>query len=235
MNKVAIFVEGQTEQVFVEQLLLEIAGKQNICIETRRGYGGKRFPRKLIMLKREIPGGDEKYLALIVNSATENRVKSDIRDNYESLVRSGYKAIIGIKDVYPDFKREDIPKLEVGLRYKMKTRPVEVMFVLAVMEIEAWFLAEYTHFKRIHARLTIDRIKNELNFDPSTDDMELRDWPSNDLHNIYALENMAYKKKEVYAKRTAEVLDYAEIYLGLSSKLKPIEELISEIDRFMEL
>ncbi|KKK76890.1 hypothetical protein LCGC14_2859110 [marine sediment metagenome] len=37
MNKLAIFVEGQTEQAFVRTLLEEIAGTKNIHIEERTG------------------------------------------------------------------------------------------------------------------------------------------------------------------------------------------------------
>lgn len=233
MDKVAIFVEGQTEEIFVERLLLEIAGRQSICIETRRGYGGRRFPRKLITLKRETPRGDERYLALIVNCATDNRVKSDIRDNYESLVKSGYKAIIGIKDVYPDFKRQEIPKLEAGLRYKMKTRPVEVTFVLAVMEIEAWFLAEHEHFKRIHEGLTLARIRKAVGFDPSADDVELRDHPSDDLHRIYSLVGLAYNKRRGNVHRTVKVLDYSRMYLELGNRVSALGQFVGAIDTFL--
>ena len=64
--------------------------------------------------------------------------------------------------------------------------------------------------------------------------MELRDRPSQDLHQIYALEGLAYKKRKGHTERTVEALDYAEIYLGLGSKVQAIREFTSEIDRFME-
>ncbi len=232
MNKVAIFVEGQTEQIFVEKLLIEIADKKNVHI-TKCELTGPKHRRKRLYFSHV--DNRKKYFAHLVDCHGDSTVKSDIRENYDGLVKAGYSSIIGIRDVYPSVERAQIPDLRRGLGLYVKTKPVAPVFILSVMEIEAWFLAEYTHFKKINARLTIDRIKNELNFDPSTDDMELRDWPANDLHNIYALEGMAYRKKEAQATRTAEVLDYAEIYLSLSSKLKPIEELISEVDRFMEL
>jgi len=231
MNKLAVFVEGKTEQLFAEKLLLEIADKKNIHIEKCQLTGGNKYPRKRLLFRRMNDG--RRYFAYIVDCRSDSTVKSDIVDNYNSLVREGYSSIIGIRDVYP-IERTMIHKLRQVLGYHVKTEPVTPVFILSVMEIEAWFMAEHTHFQRIHTGLTVDRIKAELNFDPSQDNMELRDHPSQDLHQIYALEGMAYKKRKDHIERTVEALDYAEIYLGLSSKLQAIEELTLEIDRFME-
>ncbi len=231
MNKLAVFVEGQTEQIFTEKLLIEIAGRKNICIEKRELTGGRKYLRKRLYFRNS--DTKKKYFAYIVDCQSDSTVKSDIVDNYDSLVREGYSSIIGIRDVYP-VERREIPKLRYRLNYLVKTKPIMPVFILSVMEIEAWFLAEHTHFKRIHESLTIDRIKAELNFDPSQDNMELRDRPSQDLHQIYALEGLAYKKRKGHTERTVEALDYAEIYLNLSSRLQAIREFTSEIDRFME-
>ena len=40
-KKIACFVEGQTEQIFVERLFQEIAGYKQISIETYKFQGGK--------------------------------------------------------------------------------------------------------------------------------------------------------------------------------------------------
>ncbi len=44
------------------------------------------------------------------------QVKSDIVDNYNSLIREGYSSIIGIRDVYP-IERAKIEDLRRGLKY----------------------------------------------------------------------------------------------------------------------
>ena len=36
MKKIAFFVEGQTEQLFINKLLIEIAGQKNILVELSR-------------------------------------------------------------------------------------------------------------------------------------------------------------------------------------------------------
>ena len=175
MNKLAVFVEGKTEQLFAEKLLLEIADRQNIHIEKCQLTGGNKYPRKRLYFRRLNDG--RRYFAYIVDCHSDSTVKSDIVDNYNSLIREGYSSIIGIRDVYP-IERTMIRKLKQGLISRVKTKPVTPVFILSVMEIEAWFMAEHTHFQRIHTALTIDRIKAELTFDPSQDNMELRDHPS---------------------------------------------------------
>ena len=234
MNKVAIFVEGLTEQIFVEQLLTEIAGEANISIKKCKLTGGKKGPRTRLCFRHNVD--DREYFAHIIDSSNDSTVKSDIVDNYDSLVANGYTSIIGIRDVYP-LDRSELPLLKRGLAYKVKTKPLSPVFVIPVMETEAWFLAEHSHFKRIHPGLTINRIKSTLNFDPSVDSTELRDHPANDLNVIYALEGVVYnknnRKRQSEIKRTVNALDFNEIYFTLSGKISSLKELILEIDRFL--
>jgi len=232
MNKLAIFVEGQTEQVFVERLLVEIAGAKNVRIEKRKATGGKKSGRRMRLVEASAPDPAERYFVLIVDCGEDERVKSDIAERYDQLVRSGYQAIIGIRDVYPQ-KREDIPKLRQGLRYRIRTVPIEVLFVLAVMETEAWFIAEHTHFERIGNELTLERIRAEIGFDPSTDDIQSRDHPAEDLHSIYGLIGLAYKKSKVHVQRTVNVLDYETIYLELGQKFEDLQRLVDHLDLFL--
>ena len=48
MKKIAFFVEGQTEQLFINKLLIEIAGQKNISIELEQFQGYGRRPTKNI-------------------------------------------------------------------------------------------------------------------------------------------------------------------------------------------
>jgi hypothetical protein len=66
-----------------------------------------------------------------------------------------------------------------------KTEDLPIELLLAVMEIEAWFLGEYTHFERVSPNLKLERIRAALQFDPSTDDLEKRKHPTEDLDHIY--------------------------------------------------
>jgi len=80
MKKLAIFVEGQTEQLFVERLLVEIAGSNYVSIESYAAHGGGKSgqPRRLKLLTARKTFGTEKYYITLVNSGTDGRVASDI-------------------------------------------------------------------------------------------------------------------------------------------------------------
>lgn len=233
MRRLAIFVEGLTEQLFAERFLKEVTGEKGLSIEKRRASGGRKgTKRTLILLSAPAGASTPKFFALIVDCGSDNRVKSDIRDNYANLVSKGYKTIIGMRDAYPVAKRPaDLPKLRKGLLYKLKSRPVEVAFVLAVMEIEAWFLSEHTHFQRIDRRLTVDRIRRAITFDPSRDDAQLRQCPSHDLDVIYKLVRLSYKKETAAITRTINALDFARIYLEFGNRFEDLKVLIEKIDK----
>lgn len=232
MNKLAIFVEGQTEQAFVRKLLEEIAGTKNIVIEERAARGGRKDKRRMRLLDATDAASGKKYFVMIVDCGSDERVKSDIVERYDGLVKSGYEGIIGIRDVYPE-ERRDVPRIRQRLPYKLKSVPIEVLFVLAVMEIEAWFLAEHTHFMRIHDELTARRIHEEMGFDPAVEDMQLRDHPAEDLHRIYQLVGLAYKKTKTHIQRTVGLLDYAAVYLELGQRFGDLRNLVDRVDRFL--
>jgi hypothetical protein len=233
MKKLAVFVEGQTEQIFIEKLLVEIAGKNNIAIEKRQALGGQSTKRTLKLIEASTPESDQHYFAQIVDCGSDSRVKSDIMDRYNGLVAQGFDTIIGVRDVYPDIAHGDIPLLRSGLRRHLKTSPIDVKFVLGVMEIETWFIAEHTHLQRLHSSLTPILIKSRLGFDPSIDDVQLRPHPAEDLDNIYHLAGLKYAKDKNRVQRTVRILDYERIYLDLPSKYPDLKTLIDTITNFL--
>src|SRR5881296_1682184 len=111
MRRLAIFVEGLTEELFAETLLREVAGDRGLDIEKRRASGGKIAKRTLTLLSAPPGSSSPEFFALIHNCGADNQVKSDIRDNYANLVSKGYKTIIGMRDAYPNVKCVvDVPK-----------------------------------------------------------------------------------------------------------------------------
>lgn len=52
MKKITFFVEGQTEQLFINKLLIEIAGQKNISVELEQFQGYGRRPTKIFILKQ---------------------------------------------------------------------------------------------------------------------------------------------------------------------------------------
>ncbi|OGF51419.1 MAG: hypothetical protein A2044_01485 [Candidatus Firestonebacteria bacterium GWA2_43_8] len=232
MKKLAVFVEGQTEQLFVCKLLEEIAGKNNITIEKKKWRINKKGIRVFTTVDVLSSNKKTSYNILIYDCGSDSKVKSDISENYDNLVKNNYDKIIGLRDVYPN-KYQEIGKIEKYLHYGIKTKPISVSIVLAVMEIEAWFLAEASHFTKIHKKLTIDRIVKHLNFDITKEDIELRNHPAQDLNNIYGLESFAYNKRRKNCERTIKALDFNLIYLDLVNRIKYLSKFIYEINSFL--
>ena len=172
MNRLAIFVEGYTEILFVEKLINEIAGKNNVLIDHKKIIGGSKVRRRILTVKAANPDASKKYYILLIDCGGDEQVKSRIIEEHRALTNKGYSKIIGIRDVRPNFTYAEIPKLEASLPKYIKTSLCPVRFILQIMEIEAWFLAETTHFSKISPSITLDTIKSALGFDPENEDME---------------------------------------------------------------
>ena len=232
MKRLAIFVEGQTEQQFVSKMLREIAGEKNIAIDELRWALSRKGNRCFTVITASAKTADQKYYVLIYDCGGDSTVKTDIVDNYDGLAKNSYEKIIGLRDVYP-LSSADIPALEYRLKFRVPTKPVPVDMLLAIMEIEAWFLAETTHFLKIHPALTVGRISTHLNFDPTTQNVEERVCPADDLNSIYHLERFAYNKRKSNCQRTIDALEYGALYFDLPKKINSLRRFIQSIDSFL--
>lgn len=232
MNRLAVFVEGYTEVLFVEKLIEEIAGQNKVRIEHKTIRGGSTTRRTMKLIKAARPSSGEKYYVLIFDCGGDEQVKTRILEEHENLTKTGYSRLIGIRDVRPQFVHNDIPKLEAGLTKYIKTSLAPVTFILAIMEIEAWFLAEASHFPRIEPSITVSEIKAKLGFDPENDDLAQRSYPAEDLNACYAIGGRSYLKRQ--SKVTVDALDFALIYTALRGKIQYLDRLSSAIDTFLE-
>jgi len=232
MKKYAFFVEGYTERLFLEKLLTEIFGSNKIKIETKKISGGRRIPVSITTLSTSSNSEKKDYYILIYDCGGDSSIRSYIGDQRASLIKTGYIKIFGIRDVYPDFDRSEIIKLRNGLYFKLPQKDLPTKFILSIMEIEAWFLAEENHYATIDSKLTIDYIKNNYCFDPSIYNTELRDEPTNDLIKIYQLVGKSYTKTKSHIDRTINSLDYDNVYLNVRNRVNALNELVTEIDSF---
>lgn len=232
-KKIACFVEGHTEQIFVERLFQEIAGYKQISIETYKFQGGKANriiqPLKLSTIK------NAPFFVLLYDCGNDAHVVSDIRKQHQSLIKNGYEKILGLRDLYP------IPlgtkeEIETGIRGFLKPLQkigVPISVILAVMEIEAWFLAEWNYLAKIDNRLTCDFILQECGLDLRIIDTEQRAHPSQDLEEIYRLVSRKYDKSEITSQEIINNLDYEFLYLHLVNSVTQLKRFIDEIDSFL--
>lgn len=231
--KLAIFVEGLTERLFVERLISEIAGRKNIRIRIENVSGKSNARRLRLISDNEVE--NPKGYVLIRDSQGDHNVASDVRDNYQKLVNEGYVEIVGLRDLFPK-PESDLPILlglsRRSLNFKLPTIPFKVTWIIAVMEIEAWFLAEFTHFSRISPQLTRQNILASFGIDIETENMEKRPNPAKDLNTIYEFAGLSYIKKSDNIKNTVENLDFAIIYTSMSH-VRQLNLLVDTIDGFV--
>ncbi len=231
MKKVAFFVEGLTERIFLEKLFAAVFASRHLAIEVKKIKGGTRIPITITAITTPNLTDQIKYYILIYDCGGDSNVRSYIEEQRASLINNGYEKILGLRDVYP-IDRADIHKLLYGLNFKLQQKPIPVVFILAIMELEAWFIAEHTHFIKINSGLTVDIIRHTLGFDPSIDNMELKNQPAVDLNNCYNIVGDNYSKNEASLERTTSAIDYGEIYFNTRTRVNSLNLLLNEIESF---
>ncbi|MBT2794483.1 hypothetical protein [Paraburkholderia strydomiana] len=227
-------MEGYTELLFIDRLIREIAAKKQLAVQHRKIRGGGRdgkVPKRYVELQVPTEMDGISHYVLIVDCGGEKLVAQRVREEHAALDAKGYEKIIGIRDVFPNFTKADVPSLRRAMQYAIKTKLAPVQFVLSVMEIEAWFLSEHLHFPHIDPAITVAAIHAALGFNPATDDMSDRQAPADDLIAAYELGGKTYTKGS--AEGTIHALDYDHVYIGLRDRIPDLNDLMESIDTFL--
>ncbi len=123
--------------------------------------------------------------------------------------------------------------MRTGLWQKLRKDSPEVRLVLAVMEAEAWFIAEHTHFQRLDPALTRQFIRTECGFDPAVVDVESLPQPSNDLRRIYGLVGRPYEKTRGQVEAIVAALSFPNLYTQVRPRVPALAGLLDSIDEFL--
>jgi hypothetical protein len=228
MKKIAIFVEGMTEQEFAVDLVSALAGAKGLHVVLSRQWRGK-----VAITPTVAPAGTNFY-ALIIDCSSDEQVKSQIREQYPTLIARGFTAIIGLRDVYPR-PRVEIPKIQAMLAAGLPKGPVVPQIHLAVMEIEAWFLSETSHFAQINKTLTVPYIVSR-GFNIAAYPGDSWDHPAFVLDGIYKLVKLRYmdsrrRKTKSRVRRTLNALSFDELYLTVRHRLPHLDSFVTCVER----
>lgn len=221
--KIAVFVEGLTELEFVWSLIEAICGQRGIDFEVRQQSHGR-----LVFVSLDRAPEATTYV-LIVNCQSDGQVKTQIRDQYASLVSSNYTYIIGLRDVFP-LGHADIPRLQAALETGLPTGgPAPVAMHLAILEVESWFLDEITHFQRIDPSLTHVALVAG-GFDVVGTLGETWANPAQTLDNIYKLCGKRYRKKQSHILRTVNSLSPEELYMTVRTRASSFDRFLTSLE-----
>jgi hypothetical protein len=234
MKKLAIFVEGLTEQILVRQMLQAVLDRNKIAIQTVKITGGQNVRMSFTVMRAAHVDTRTDYYVLIYDCGGETNVKGYLMAHRDKLVENGYKMVMGLRDVYPNFAREDVGKLLRGLNHKLPQRKAATMIYLAIMETEAWFLGEYRHLRKVSRKLTPEFIEKQLGFNPKTENMEERDHPSDDMKAVYHLVGHDYTKKRDRLNAVVSKLDFDFFTHGLARKMPSLGQFVTGLERFFK-
>ncbi|MDR1643006.1 MAG: hypothetical protein LBT59_25215 [Clostridiales bacterium] len=215
MIKIAIFVEGQTELIFIARLVEETLSRQSRPAIRNQLFGG----RNTTILENDT------HYVLINDCGGDNSVKGRIRDNYPALVRESYVCVIGLRDLYP---LTDAQRLRDSLQEGLpKSGCVFAQIFLAIKEIESWMIAEDRHYLKISSALGKELVNSIAGMDVFSESTEILPHPAQTLHKIYLAAGTSYKKSAWQVQRTVDAIDY-EYLRG------PVRERIESLDSFLE-
>lgn len=249
MIKVAIFVEGQTELIFVRAFLLKVFDYQNINVGCFNLFTNNNYHRTDYAFPNEI---DETLLFYfeIINIGNDNAVLSRILSREKYLWNSGFDKIIGLRDMYSRVYREEAKNAQISEElnrlFKSSTkeqiqkraeRPNDIHFIFAIMEVEAWFLGFEDIFMNLDTQLSPDFIHQKLGFDLRNIDPETTFFhPTKVIKDIYNLINQSYTKgrSEIEALMSHLSKDDFEL-LKMDNKCQSYSEFYTAIPKIEDL
>ena len=192
MRKVAIFTEGQSEQIFICHLLLQTIDCSKVSFKCFRLYAGRTHPAPF-----DYPNPHAEVSFLIVDVGQDEKVLSIIKEREKDFIRKGFERIIGLRDMYSEeyLKRSPneidnsvIKTLVDGWNSTIQkmSDPSKIEIHIAVMELEAWFLAIYNIFERVNSKLSVEYIESKLginlaSIDPQTEFIK----PAEEVNRIF--------------------------------------------------
>ena len=232
MRKLAIFVEGLTEQILVRKMLHAVLGRNQIAIQTVKITGGHNVRMSFTVMRAAHVNSQTDYFVLVYDCGGETNVKSYMLARRNKLISNGYTMVMGLRDAYPNFTREEVPKLLRGLNHKLPQKKASTHIYLAIMETEAWFLGEYRHLKKVSRILTPAYIQKHFGFNPHTENMEEREHPSEDMKRIYQAAGHDYTKKRDRLNAVIGKLDFHYFTHDLAEIMPSLGAFVDGLEKF---
>lgn len=171
--KVALFVEGQTEQIFVSDLLLKWYNYDETIIgfECVAARGATLFRGGFTTYGS--PASENFFL--IRNIGNDESVISRMQEEAENMIERGYRLIIGLRDMYSqDYsnkirtypKQIDQPlnqRYIDGARNILANHPQSRLLRIhhAIMEVEAWLLGMPSSLLGLSPAMTKEYIRSQ--------------------------------------------------------------------------
>lgn len=162
VRKVALFVEGFAELVFVREFLLKWYewDSAKVGFDCYTLHAGNQCEESYSWGDKD----SENYFQ-ILNAGNDNKVLSAMLDRAEGFHVAGYTLVVGLRDMFSqDYtnktslknkKRVIDPELNdkfihgAQLAIQAKAKPIDIRLHYAIMEVEAWLLGMPSYMEQL--------------------------------------------------------------------------------------
>lgn len=204
MTKTAVFVEGQTELIFVREYFLKYFDYQDVAVACYTLFTDASH----VPTEYAFPNPSASNYFEIINVGMDGSVLTRLLRREKLLWAAGFHRIIGLRDMYSKDYRSIVKDIDAttihlfieGHRKQIDSsaiQPSNIGFHFAIMETEAWVLGLYNCFVHLDRRLTPSFLSHHFGRDVSTIDPETT-WfhPANELKKLYGLVGRNYHKSK---------------------------------------
>ena len=217
MKKIAIFVEGQGEQIFIRNLLFHLIDPSKFSFRCLRLRADTEHD-----VPYQFPNPNAEVHFQILNVQGDESVLSAIREREELLFSNGFTKVIGLRDMYSDAYRKRSREIDDQVTQEFVDRTNEtidqmsnaerIRLHFSIMELEAWWLSMYNLFSKIDARLTQRLIEEELSYDLSKIDPQKAFFhPAREVEKIFELIGSRYDKSRDDVEKITSRIDSSDI------------------------
>lgn len=229
MNKYAFFVEGQTERIFLEKFIAEYFTFPAAVSESKKIVGDN-----IVSIRINSHSKNTGLYFLIYDVGNDERVATQMIEKVRNMVETqNYKMIFGLRDLYPNprNKKSEIVK-QINNEFEKTGFMNNLKIVIAVMEIESWFLSDCDVFSKINNVLTTDNIFAQLELNLQDSNPEDFDKPSNIIDKILRLIGDRYEKTESDSYKIISRLDFCKLCLdeNVLTKVHSLKYLLDSLN-----
>lgn len=236
-SKIIIFTEGQTELIFLRNLLLKCFNLDKISFECVDLFGES--------VPYDFPNPDATTHFQIVNIGNDEKVLAEIKRREKDLFEKGFEAIFALRDMFTEkYDTQSQGKIDLNITEKIlevtheqiqkMSKPEKIRFHFAIMEIEAWFLAIYENFERIDSKLDLSFLNQILHCDLSKIDPETTFFkPSREMYAIFKAIGQKHNKDSGTSEKLVAYLEKSDFDLIFERNVcKSFQDFYSDILNF---
>lgn len=229
MKQVVFVVEGQTEQVFIQNFIGNLVTLLDCHILHQKYHKGELRT----VTSRGVEINQACILITIINAEGDDSVSSFIEDRLEGFKKQGVVAVYGLRDRFSgDSKKPklNIPFIDKYFKRLQNEWGFTIELIVAIEEVEAWFLAVPYFFEKIDEKLTTEKLVEILGEGFFSKSVEEIAHPAAIIAKVFETVGKKYRKRLDDAHAITDALDYNSLYFEKSENIATLKRLVNALN-----